>query len=233
MPRPEPHRLVLVVLGLLGRLALPGAAARRRVLLVALAATAYQAAYFAAVALTSVRLATLVTLGAAPILVLAADALRERRPPPPAVAFAVLLAATGLALLVRGPESAARGAPGGVALALVAAAAFAVITLLGRRPVAGLGALQTIGFGFGLGGLLLGPVAGLTVGLTFPPSAAGLGLVAFLGVMPTALAYSLEPLTATALGVLVLGERLGAAGVVGAGLLCAAVLLASLGPGRD
>jgi DME family drug/metabolite transporter len=74
--------------------------------------------------------------------------------------------------------------------------------------------------------------------------AAGWPLLVYLGLGPTAVAYALftagltrvpataagivsllEPLTATTLGLLVFGERLGAVGVAGAALLLAALIL--------
>jgi DME family drug/metabolite transporter len=125
----------------------------------------------------------------------------------------------------------------------------------------------TIGVGFTAGGALLA-VAALVVGaltggpgfgghgfgghgfggLEFAPTAASVGLLVYLGWVPTALAYGLffvglrgvsassaavvavlEPVTATVLGVLVLGQRLGLGGMVGAGLLCAAAVVAGVG----
>jgi DME family drug/metabolite transporter len=96
------------------------------------------------------------------------------------------------------------------------------------------------------GALLLGASTLPTVGLGFAPSAASVGLLLFFSWVPTALAYGLfftglrgvsassaavvavlEPVTATVLGALVLGERLSPAGAVGAGLLCLAALLAT------
>lgn len=82
-----------------------------------------------------------------------------------------------------------------------------------------------------------------------PLSAEVLGLVAYLGVVPTAAAYGayffglrrahpnaaalatlLEPLTATLLAVGLRDERLTAAGVVGAALIAGALLLHYLAP---
>jgi DME family drug/metabolite transporter len=82
--------------------------------------------------------------------------------------------------------------------------------------------------------------------VSFPATAAGLGLLALLAAVPTALAYTayfrgldrsasaatgavmalLEPLTAAVLAAAVLGERLGAAGLLGALLLAVAVVRA-------
>jgi len=113
--------------------------------------------------------------------------------------------------------------------------------------VADLDGPATIGLGFTAGGLLLVVASSLVGGLGFTPTLGSVGLLLYLGWVPTALAYGLffvglrgvsatsaavvavlEPLTATVLGVLVLGQRLGFGGIVGAGLLCAAAVLAGL-----
>ncbi len=241
--------LVLAVLACTGRLRLPGRSWLRRVLTVGVLAALYQACYFASVALTSVGLATMVTLGSAPVLVLAAEALRYRRRPDRASCIAIVLAVLGLAVLLGLPLSGDAATAGGVGLggllAVVSAAGFAGITLLGRRPVEGLDGPATVGLGFTVGAVLLGSVCAATVGLGFTPTPTTIGLLVYLGAVPTALAYALyfaglrgvpaasatvvavlEPLTASVLGSLVLGERLGPAGMAGAALLCLAVLVA-------
>lgn len=252
--------LMLAALAATGRLRRPDRPASVRVLLIGLLAAVYQAAYFGAVALTGVAVATLVAIGAAPALVLLAEAVLDRRRPGTASLAAAGLAMLGLALLVGrtgpvggpgtgGGTGAVGGAAmaGGVALALVASAGFGALTLLGRRPVAGLDAPAAIGMGFVAGAALLAAVAGPTVGLGFTPGVRALGLLGYFGCVPTALAYGLyfaglrgvpagsaavvavlEPVTATVLGVLVLGDRLGTGEVVGAVLLCAAAVLAGL-----
>src|SRR5205814_664300 len=78
-----------------------------------------------------------------------------------------------------------------VALAVASAGGFAVVTLVGSRPLPGLGALDTIGFAFTVGGLVLFPVAGRTAGLGFQPSPTALVLMLALGIGPTAVAYTL------------------------------------------
>jgi DME family drug/metabolite transporter len=128
-------------------------------------------------------------------------------------------------------------------MALLSAAGFAAVTLLGAAPVPGLGELSLNGFGFTLGGIVLLPLAAASgSGLAFHPDLASAGLLVALGVGPTAAAYTLyfrglrtasastaalltliEPLTAAVLAALVLGERLSAAGIAGAVLLLAAV----------
>lgn len=222
-----------------------GRAAWRRTVATGLLAAVFQAGYFAAVALTSVALATLVTIGATPVLVVLAERLRGR-PGSRRTAAACGLAVAGLGLLVGVPGP--TGTPvAGAALALLAAAGFAAMTLLAAQPVPGLDDTTTTAVAFTLGGTLLLAVASPLTGVGFTPGPAALALLAALGVLPTALAYTLyfrglrraspatgavaallEPLTGALLAALVLGERLGAAGLVGAALVGAAVVLASL-----
>ncbi|WP_035812344.1 DMT family transporter [Jiangella gansuensis] len=237
----------LVLSGRLRRLRFTGRGGRRLVVLGLLAAW-YQSCYFAAVSLTSVSLATLITLGSSPVLVVAAESVLARRRPDRRTVLAIAAAAAGLALLVGTPATGDPAAAlGGAACALASAAGFAAITMLGARPVDDLGPLPTVGLSFCVGGAVLLPVAGLTGGLAVGLDTPTLGLLVFLGLAPTALAYGLffaglstvatgsaaliallEPLTAAVLGAVVLDERLGAAGLAGAVLIGAAVLTTSL-----
>ncbi|MDT7667128.1 MAG: drug/metabolite transporter, family [Pseudonocardiales bacterium] len=258
---------VLAVLAVTGRLPRLRRAGWLRVLSVGVLTATYQACYFAAVAMTSLAVATVIAIGAAPVLVLTAEAVGERRRPGSASLVAIGLALLGLALLLGTSGHPLTRAGGGslalgVLLALGAAAGFGALALIGRRPVPGLDGPATIGVGFTAGGALLAVatlVAGALTGgpgfgghgfggLEFAPTAASVGLLVYLGWVPTALAYGLffvglrgvsassaavvavlEPVTATVLGVLVLGQRLGPGGMVGAGLLCAAAVVAGVG----
>ena len=231
-----------------------GRAAWARITVIGLLAAIFQSCYFAAVSLTSVPLATLITIGAAPVIVLGAERAIGR----PAGRLAVLttgLAVTGLGLLVGLPsgfrESAVLASAG---MAVLAAAGFAAITLTCSRPVPGLDDLTMTGFGFTIGGLILMPVAQLAGGITFRPGPAAIGLLIALATGPTAVAYTLyfrglrtvaastaarlallEPLTGAILAALLLGERLSATGIVGAAIIGAAVILtvqADRGGGR-
>lgn len=215
----------------------------RRIGATAVLAAQFQACYFAAVALTSVSLATLVTIGAAPILVLLAEQLRGR-PAARRTTAACGLAVAGLTLLVGLPGPDAGNVPLGAGLALLSAAGFAGLTLLGARPVPGLDAVTATGTAFTLGGAVLLVAATPLTGVGFTPTPAGVGLLLSFAVLPTALAYAcyfgglrtapasvgavvalLEPLTAAALAALLLGERLGVVGITGALLIGAAVVL--------
>jgi DME family drug/metabolite transporter len=205
----------------------------------------FQAAYFSAVSLTSLSLATLVTIGATPVIVLAAEVLLGRRRLDRPAVTRTALALAGLGLLVGLPS----GGYGPVAvlesagMALLSSAGFAALTLSGTAPVAGLGDETATGLGFTAGGLALLPLATVTGGLAFRPTPAALGWLAVLAAGPTALAYTLyfrglrtapastgallsllEPLTATVLSVAFLGNRLSLAGTAGAVMLAAAVI---------
>src|SRR6185369_15602668 len=151
-----------------------GRAAWALITVIGLLAAIFQSCYFAAVSVTSVPLATLITIGAAPVIVLGAERAIGR----PAGRLAVLttgLAVTGLGLLVGLPsgfrESAVLASAG---MAVLAATGFAAITLISMRPVAGLDDLAVTGFGFTIGGLLLMPAAGLAGGIAFRPERGGL-----------------------------------------------------------
>jgi drug/metabolite transporter, DME family len=228
--------------------ALPrGRAAWIRVGVVGTLAAGYQVCFFASASVTSVSLATLVTVGAMPVLVSIVEWATGRRRPGRGDLYPMALALVGLGLLVGQPARGASAAAtlAGAGLAVASAAGFAVVSLVAARPVPGLGDLATTGFGFALGGLLVLPVAGLTVGVGFRPGAAAVGLLAALAAVPTAAAYALyfrgvrgagaaagalmtllEPLTGAVLAALLLGDRLGTGGIAGAVLLVVAVALA-------
>jgi DME family drug/metabolite transporter len=222
-----------------------GRAAWTRIAVTGLLAATFQAAYFSAVSLTSVSLATLVTIGATPVIVLVAELLLGRRRLDRSGVTRTALALAGLGLLVGvpaggyGPVAVLEGA----AMALLASAGFAALTLTAATPVPGLGEDTVTGLGFAVGGLVLIPLAAVAGGLAFRPTGAALGWLAALAAGPTALAYTLyfrglrgasastgallsllEPLTATVLSVAFLGNRLSLTGIAGAVLLAAAVI---------
>jgi drug/metabolite transporter, DME family len=242
--------LLLVALLTAARRPLPrGRAARTRIAVIGGLAALFQASYFAAVQSIGVSLATLLTIGVSPVLVLLVEALSGRRKVRPAALGTAALAVVGLALLVGVPEGtrtlAALLAGGG--FALVAAAGFATMTLVQARGVPGLDEMTTTGWAFTLGAALLAPLAAATGGLRFAFGLPSLGLAVALAVLPTAIAYAsyfrglrsapagtaalmalLEPLVGSALAALVLGDRLSPAGLAGAALLITALVLEPL-----
>jgi DME family drug/metabolite transporter len=250
------YRLGVGGLLLLGYLLVRGAdlprsrAAWARIAGVGALAALFQVSYFTSVWFTSVSVATLVTIGSSPLLVLLARPRSADR----SGLLAVGLALCGLLLLIGVPSD---GGPStgavlaGAACALVAAAGFTAMSLIGARPVPGLDAMTTTGLGFSLGGALLAPLAVTTSGLTFAPTSAAIGLLLAFGLVPTAVAYTcyfrglrnapvgvgvlmalLEPVTSAVLSAVLLGDRLGVSGIAGGLLLCAALVLTARGHGR-
>ncbi len=223
------------------------ATARRRrgmLLLVGLGMAVSQAAYFAAIAEIGVAVATVLTLGASPLVVAvgARVLLGEQLGRTGAVSMTVAIG--GLLLLI-GPGVPAAPTPGaspalGVGLALLSAVTYGGVTLLSRAfPADPYG---TALWSFVVGAAVLLPVAAVQGLLPGRAAAETAALIVYLGAVPTALAYGLffvgmsavrattasvlsliEPLAATALGVLVFGERLTPAGVAGATALLVAV----------
>jgi DME family drug/metabolite transporter len=216
-----------------------------RIVVIGLLAALFQGCYFTAVSLTSVSLATLITIGSAPVIVLVADAALTRRRISRGAAATTGLALAGLTLLVGLPaggfaETAVLASAG---MAVLAAAGFAAVTLIAARPVPGLDDLTVTGLGFLAGGLALMPLAAAAGGVSFSPGPASIGLLIALGTGPTAVAYTLyfrglrtagpgtaallallEPLTGAILAAAILGDRLGATGIAGAAILGAAVI---------
>ncbi len=200
----------------------------------------YQSAYFAAVATAGVSIATLVALGLAPLLVAVGAAVLGHGRPDRATGLALAVALAGLVLLV---GVSAGGDDGdavllGAAAAVGCAVAYAGVVLTSSRVPDG---VPTTTAGFAVGAVLLTPVA-LGAGLDLTTDPLSLALLLYLGLVPTALAYGLfftgvravpaavasivtllEPLTATALAVGLLGERLAPTALVGGLLMLGAV----------
>ncbi|MEB3959776.1 DMT family transporter [Streptomyces kunmingensis] len=225
-----------------------GPAGRKAVRLVVLGLclTVFQTAYFAAVGATGLAVATVVTLGAGPVLIAIGARLTMGERLGRGGVIAVAGALGGLTVLVLGGGD-ATVRPLGVLWALASAAGYAVMTLLtrwfGRTGRTGDQLGTTLGT-FAVASLVLLPF-GAAEGLV-PHTAhplAVLGLLAYTASVPTALAYALyfagaavvrsatvsvimllEPVCAAGIAVTLLGERLTAATVAGTALMLAAVL---------
>ncbi|WP_410580537.1 DMT family transporter [Amycolatopsis sp. lyj-108] len=215
---------------------------RRRLLAVGGLFALFQTSYFVAVSLSSVSVATMTTIGSAPVLLAVATVVRSRKLPTRWTAVSLVGSLIGLALLQWTPGEEVNTA--GVLFALLAAAGFAALTLVTATRVEGLDPLPTTAFGCLIGGAALTPAA-LWFGMAVPVQADVLALVVYFGIVPTALAYAayfrglegahpvlaalsalLEPLTAALLSMALLGERLGAVGWCGAAVLIAALAVA-------
>ncbi|MFI0421449.1 DMT family transporter [Spongiactinospora sp. 9N601] len=236
--------VLLAVAGvLLARTGVP--AGRGRMAITGVCMAVSQTSYFAAVGESGLAVATVVTLGAAPVLVAAGArfVLGERLGA--ARLGSVAAAPAGLVLLSL-PGGSAEFSPRGLGWALLSAVTYASVTLVNRA-----GSADPYGTALGslvVGGIFLLPAA-LAAGVLpsggHPVAAAA--LLAYLGAVPTALAYGLffaglravpattssvivlvEPLGATLIGVFLLGETLTPYSAAGAAVLLLAVLTLAL-----
>jgi len=197
-----------------------------------------------------------VTVGAAPFLAGLLSALLGDHRPSRRWVVTTLLAVSGLVLLV-GPGVGTSTSVRGIAAALLAGLAFAVYTVAAKRLlVRGVPPMAAVAVPFLLAGLLLLTLLPTALRDASDPgrilTPGGAAVIAWLGLGATAAAYLLftaglrsvpavtgttlalaEPLTATALGLLLLGERLGAAAATGAAVITLALLLVARQPERD
>lgn len=218
----------------------------RRICATGALAGAFQSAYFAAVSVGTVGTATFVTIGSAPIFVVAAVAIRRRRLPTWQVSRAVVIGIVGLSLLVGSPVGSGSGAAElrCFVLAALSGSCFAAFTLLGRRRLpAGIDQQTVVSYGFLLGGSMLAALTAPFATVDLAPTAQNLSLVVAFAVFPTAVAYTLffeglrastataaalvallEPLTGTALAMVVFGDRMSVSQLGGALLLLVSVV---------
>lgn len=226
-------------------------------LLAAVAIATYQAAFFSAVALSGVAVGTAVALGSAPVFTGLLARLASGERPERRWGLATVAAVAGV-VLVLAPWSpgSASASPAGVALALLSGFTYGLYTVSTKRLlVLGAPTLGAMVVTLGAGALLLLPAVlamGLAGRLRVAPllSASGVLTVGWLGLATIAGAYLLytsglrrvpastagslalgEPLTASLLGLAVLGERPAPGSLAGAALLIAGLLLLSIPPG--
>jgi DME family drug/metabolite transporter len=213
---------------------------RVRLVLVAVGLAAYQFLFFTAVGQAGVSISTLVALGLAPLLIAVGAVLLGHGRPDRATLIALVVALVGLVLLV----GISAGASAGTAVLLGALLAsgsglgYAIVTLASGGVPAGV-PVTLVGF---TGGALLLTAAVFVQGVHVPTDPVAVGVLLYLGVVPSALAYALfftgvrtlpgavasiltllEPLTATVLATAFLGERLEPAALAGGLLVLAAV----------
>nr|WP_312856377.1 DMT family transporter [Nocardioides pelophilus] len=218
--------------------------------LVGVGTGAYQALYFGAVVEVGVTVATVVSLGLAPVLLTAAEAVRHRRHPGGRRLLVLAAALAGLVLVSGAAGGAATGPRPwlGVALAVASGTTYAATTALGRPLSQRTDPLALTTVATTAGALALVPAALVVGGPLTTGDPVALGALGYLGVMTMALAYGLlyaglrtttstaaviasllEPVTAAIVAGPFLDERVGAVGVVGIVLVLAAVA----GAGRE
>jgi drug/metabolite transporter (DMT)-like permease len=132
--------------------------------------------------------AMLIQLSPVLVAVLAAVFLGERATP--ALGFGLLVAFAGVVLIATSTGGAGHRDPWGVFLCLVAAAAYAVSLILQKPLVARLPAIEVTWIACTVGAVACLPFLGGLVHDARAASAADLGWVVYLGVFPTAIAFS-------------------------------------------
>ncbi|MET8041650.1 DMT family transporter [Micromonospora sp. NPDC005215] len=252
------HRLAIAALVLLactaGRLGTLRSALRAApvpLLLTGLGLGLYQALYFAAVAWAGVSVATVVSLGLAPVLAATWESVRARRLPGPLRLGTLVAAVVGLALITGATADPSVAAPAplfGLLAATGSGLGYAVTTLISRNVSQHTAPMTLTTISTVVGALTLAPFA-LVAGVGVPVRLDTVALLLHLGVVTTALAYALfyaglrttpgsvaavltllEPLTAAALAVTLLHEPLPLPVIVGGVLLLTAVAATYLAP---
>ncbi|WP_214466376.1 DMT family transporter [Microbacterium flavescens] len=210
----------------------------------------YQPLFFLGTSLNGVAVGTVVALGSAPILAGLLEWALTRRMPSPAWMGATALATLGVILLGSGGEAGGAGGtdPLGLLGSVGAGASFAVIANAQRRlldegwdpftVVGAMGASSAVLCAFALPFVdvaWLGTTSGVVMALWLGLATISIAYVLFtwgLSGLTAATAATLtlgEPLTASILGITVLGERLSALAIIGLAVLAAGLALLAWG----
>ena len=224
------------------------AVARRWVALGAVGVVVYPLAFYSAMNLAGVAVGNVVALGSGPVFAALFEWLGERHPLSGRWAVATGLAVLGIVGLVLGREAGSATSSGGtlpgVALGLLAGAAYAGYTYASSRAIRSVQPSRGVmGAMFGIGAVLLMPVL-LTTGAPLLQSWAAVGIASYLAIGPMFVAYLLfgiglrtvrssaattltllEPVVATILAVVVVGERLALLGWIGLVLVFAGLVV--------
>ena len=210
----------------------------------------YQGLYFVSVLMVGVSVATVVSLGLAPILAAAWEHARAGTRPTGRDLTVLAAALTGL-VLISATAQHGSAAPNdrpvlGLVLAVAAGATYAATTVLGHTLAQHVDPVALTTCATGAGAVLLAPFLAIAAAQGAPvvgTSPGSLALLFYLGVATMALSYGLlyaglrttsgsaatlatlvEPISAAALAAVVLDERLSALGILGGALILAAVV---------
>jgi len=221
---------------------------RRWAALGAVGVFAYPLAFYSAMNLAGVAVGNVVALGSGPVFAAVYEWVGERRPLSRRWAVSTGLAVLGIAGLAFGRQVHSHvesvGTIPGVALGLLAGAAYALFAYASSRAIqAGQPSRGMMGAMFGVGAVLLLPVL-IVTGAPLLQSWSTVAIAGYLAVGPMLVAYLLfgialrtvrsssattiallEPVVATVLAVLVVGERLEAVGWIGLALVLAGLAI--------
>jgi DME family drug/metabolite transporter len=213
------------------------------VLVTGMGLAVYQTAFYVALDRTGLAVATVVTLGAGPVLIALGGHFTGLERLTRGAGGAIAVALAGLLLLV-GTSGGGHTSIAGIGFALLSAAGYAAVTLLARRGGGSVERYDAALGGFVVGAVLLTPLAAATTPTHARLDGTDVLLLGYLAIVPTALAYALffaglaavrattasvvallEPVTATLVAVALLDERVTPTTAAGAVLLLAAVAL--------
>jgi DME family drug/metabolite transporter len=206
----------------------------------------FQVCFFSAMEHSGVAVGTMLTIGSGPVIAAVIDSLLGRRPSG-RVLTALVAALVGLAMLVLGspPEGDSSFSVVGVFFAVGAGASYALYTLLCKRLLDdGWSGTWTMAWSFVVAAVL-GVAFVVPSSLDWLGTPSGPVTVAYLGLATISVAYLLyarslsrltgstvvtltlvEPVTATVLGALVLGEDIRPVSWLGAAVVLAALVVA-------
>ncbi len=216
-------------------------------LLGAVGVVVYPLAFYTSMHEAGVAIGNVVSLGSGPVFAAVFEWLWERHRLGRRWAVATTTALVGMGILVtsrHAGEGEHGNVPLGVALGLLAGLAYALYTYASSRAIAtGHPSNGVMGGMFGLGAVVLVPILVLT-GAPLLQSPSSVGIAAYLAIGPMFLAYLLfgvglrtirsssattitliEPLVATALAVIVVGERLSVLGWLGLLLILGGIVI--------
>jgi DME family drug/metabolite transporter len=226
--------------------ALRDPAARRWLLIGAVGVFVYPLAFYSAMDQAGVAVGNVVALGSGPVFAAVFEWVWERRGLSARWLVATAIAVAGITLLSFGRHaddaSSGNDVTAGVLLGLLAGVAYALYTYASSRAIAvGHSGRSVMGGMFGVGAVALLPVL-FALGAPLLQSPQSVAIAAYLAVGPMFVAYLLfgfglthlrssvattvtliEPLVATVLAVLVVGERLEFGGWVGLALILTGV----------
>lgn len=211
-------------------------------ILAAVSMALYQPFFFSAVLMTGVAVGTVVAIGSAPIFTGFIEWIFFKKRPAGLWWISTSLSILGCIILLMNQESVYIN-PIGIVLSLGAGASFASYTFVSREMVRNHSPLSVVAVVFTLSAILLSPLL-FIFDMSWITNIRGLGVSLHLGIIATGIAYLLyakglssvpsstavtlslaEPLTATLLGVIVVGERLNALSWAGISLLLLGIVI--------
>jgi len=214
-------------------------------LLSALGITAYQLLFFTAVSKTGVAIGTVVTMGSAPVIAGFLALVVRKEKPEKKWYYATIISIIGM-LLLFDPSNGEKVNSSGILLAVGAGLAYAVYALASKQLLEKHSPDVILAVLFSISAILLSPLLliyetawlmeprGILVALHLGFFATALAYFLFssgLAVLPVSTAVSLtlaEPLTATFLGIVLIGERLILTSYIGLTLLLTGLIILSV-----